>query len=203
MSRTAFQEELRGLSPSTPTEDVSRLFFMACDYSELDTMRRLYAERPDLDPNYIGSEEGPWTPLHLACVVDAPDMVAFLLSIPRIDVNLRDATGDTAVMIATEWGHWGCLVHLLRDPRVDVTDCLWMACDKPSSLSLDMLIGSGKQLDVHRRCHGQTIFEYLAQRERAKVAITLKLYEEDPEETTERLRPALFNQNFVHSLPYE
>ena len=43
------------------------------------------------------------TPLHLSCARDSLDVVQLLLSVPGIDVNIKDATNRTPVMHARDY----------------------------------------------------------------------------------------------------
>ncbi|KAH6884778.1 ankyrin repeat-containing domain protein [Coprinopsis sp. MPI-PUGE-AT-0042] len=60
------------------------------------------------------------TPLHLACIGNAPHAVKELLILPRTQINATSKRGWTALRFASEHGHEGIVDILLAYPQVKV-----------------------------------------------------------------------------------
>jgi ankyrin repeat protein len=78
----------------------------------------------DLNVNKTSAIHGSMTALHVATVLGYSEIVGLLLRDPRLDVNVRDGDGNSALLSAVRNRHVLIAEMLLVDPRIekDVVD---------------------------------------------------------------------------------
>lgn len=175
-------------------------FWNACYDGCLATVRKL-ASRPYVDINWKNPRDDDNTGLHKACKENNVDIVAFLLSLPSLDVNATNNFGCTALIHAVNWEHVDISLLLLQDPRVaadllDENNCtpLWVACHNGSSSIMELLLASQKPLRMEqkpKRCGG--LYELCLPLEAipfhcSSMKMLLKRYTKDPAPVVMELR---------------
>ena len=60
-----------------------------------------------------------WTALMFACCHGSSAIVSRLVQVPGLDINYQDENGDTAALLASQWGHTECVRILADTGRVD------------------------------------------------------------------------------------
>lgn len=127
-------------------------------YKQIDVLKKLIENNKNLDFNKSNDES--WTAIMIACRYDNSEIIEELINCPEIDVdvNLRDNSGKSALLIAAKWGNTKSIEILLREgAKIDAQDNDgWSALMYASRFSFStssfatvkLLVNSGANLDL-------------------------------------------------------
>ena len=93
-------------------------FWNACEKNDLEKVKELSNQIDDINwgnPNVDG-----WTGLHISCYEGKKEIVEYLISHPKINVNKENEDGKTPLWIACWYGREEIVKILLKDERVNV-----------------------------------------------------------------------------------
>eukprot|EP01117_Protostelium_nocturnum_P011667 TRINITY_DN4246_c0_g1_i1.p1 TRINITY_DN4246_c0_g1~~TRINITY_DN4246_c0_g1_i1.p1 ORF type:complete len:335 (-),score=117.74 TRINITY_DN4246_c0_g1_i1:54-1058(-) len=98
--------------------------YEACEKGIFPVVDRLLKE--GMSPN--GPNQAKWLPIHGAAISGHTDIVERLLKEPSVDINARNPFNETALTLASCWGHIDT-VRLLLNKGADVTLKDWQNRD--------------------------------------------------------------------------
>lgn len=125
-------------SRSSPEER----FSAACESGDYNTAKGLIEAFPNLDVNWMNSDQLDRTPLILACKNNRVRIVDLLLSHPRIEVNQPGFDGENPLLISLAFSNSGCARLLLRNSEIDtmvacaykVQSLVWLVWNNDNAL---------------------------------------------------------------------
>lgn len=103
-------------------------FFNAIEKGELETVKKLSGQ---VNLNSKFSERCFYTPLMLAASYGHVHIVRFLLTNPKVNVNIQNEFGETALLLAAQEGHQNIIKILMQVDGINI-----MACDKQGNTAL-------------------------------------------------------------------
>jgi len=135
----------------------------------LERVSEILKAHPAVDVNWAGDMFSGTTALHEACQWDFDVIVSLLLDHPAIDVNVKDAAGNTAIWLACVNGAANSLKVLLKDPRVVINHPnrapLKQAVQEGNVYILKCLVVSGRDIgsvpDAVRMCRDTVAVTFL------------------------------------------
>ena len=93
-------------------------FYEACRNGNLEKVKVLSLQIDDI--NWGNPKVNDWTGLHISCYEGKKEIVEYLISHPKINVNKEDNGGQTPLFIACLNGKEEIVKILLKDERVNV-----------------------------------------------------------------------------------
>ena len=88
----------------------------ACYYHRYEILLLLLTQYPNINPN-LQDNDGS-TPFYLACINNSVESVKLLLNDERVDINLKDNSGHTGLMLAAYWGHIAIILDIDINPPI-------------------------------------------------------------------------------------
>ena len=173
-------------------------FWNACDENDLEKVKELSNQIDDIN---WGNNFG-WTGLIISCNNGNKEIVEYLISHPKINVNKEDKHGRTPLFIACWEGKEEIVKILLKDERVNVNKedndgrtPLWIACFEGYEEIVKILFASGREIDTTKKTipgnydwNNTTAAEIARKEGKEQIAKLVDEYAEKPMEIILRLR---------------
>ena len=136
-------------------------FYNACQKNNLEKVKELSNQIDDI--NWGNPNDFNYTGLHIACSLGNKEIVEYLISHPKINVNKEDHNGETPLYIACYYGYEEIVKILLKDERVNVNKednygatPLWRACWN-GRVEIVKILLKDKRADVNKeKNNGET-----------------------------------------------
>ena len=189
-------------------------FWKACMNGNLEKVKELSNQ---IDINW-GDSDG-WTGFFVACLSGNKEIVEYLISHPKINVNNENNDGRTPLWRACWYGKKEIVKILLKDERVNVNKedndgwtPLWRACANGKEEIVKILFASGREIDTTKKTNAnETTAAEIARRfQYEQIAKLVEEYAKNPMEIILRLRKEmskyllivsnLFNKIFLQKL---
>ena len=169
-------------------------FWNACYEGNLEKVKELSNQIDDINwgnPNVDG-----WTGLHIACRYGKKEIVEYLISHPKINVNKEKNDGWTPLFHACANGYVQIVKILLKDERVNVNKeandgrtPLFIACDNGKEETVKILFASGREIDTTKKTNAnETAAEIARKKGHDQIAKLVDEYAKKPMEIILRLR---------------
>jgi len=97
-------------------------FYEAAYWDRAREVKELLRNNPHLDVNWKNKWDDSWTALHIASRGGHDPILAILLAHPNIDVNVKNKSGTTPLMMACGSGSISTVILLLKDARVNINE---------------------------------------------------------------------------------
>ena len=131
-------------------------FYNACYENNLEKVKELSNQIDDI--NWGNPNESDWTGLFISCGMGNKEIVEYLISHPKINVNKETNNGYTPLYRACGEGNKEIVKILLKDERVNVNKeanggetPLWRACCDGREEIVKILFASGREIDTTKK----------------------------------------------------
>ena len=177
-------------------------FWRACFNENLEKVKELSNQIDDINwgnPSYVDE-----TGLHTSCWNGNKEIVEYLISLPKINVNKEDRYGRTPLFIACYNGKDETVKILLKDERVNVnkedkygSTPLFIACFYGEEEIVKILFASGREIDTTKKTNANhwdeksrntTAAEIARKEGEEQIAKLVDEYAKNPKEIIVRLR---------------
>ena len=167
-------------------------FYKACEKNKLEKVKELSNQIDDIN----WGNSGGWTGLHLSCDYGRKEIVEYLISHPKINVNKEERDGETPLYRACWNGKDEIVKILLKDERVNVNKeskdgqtPLHSACWNGKEEIVKILFASGREIDTTKKPNTKTTAAEIARKEgEEQIAKLVDEYAKNPKEIIVRLR---------------
>ena len=133
-------------------------FYYACMKGNLEKVKELSNQIDDINWGNPNSLFNGYTGLHTSCARGNKEIVEYLISHPKINVNKEDQIGRTPLFIACANGKEEIVKILLKDERVNVNKedryggtPLFTACENGKEEIVKILFASGREIDTTKK----------------------------------------------------
>ena len=169
-------------------------FYNACEENNLEKVKELSLQIDDI--NWGNPNDYDRTGLLVSCLLGNKEIVEYLISHPKINVNKEDKYGQTPLYVACWKGNEEIVKILLKDERVNVNKenkdgytPLYNACLWGREEIVKILFASGREIDTMKKTNtNTTAAEVARKRGNEQIAKLVDEYAKNPMETTARLR---------------
>ena len=141
-------------------------FYNACEKNKLEKVKELSNQIDDI--NWGNGNEFEYTGLHTSCSWGKKEIVEYLISLPKINVNKENKDGKTP---------------------------LWMACREGNEEIVKILFASGREIDTTKKTilgndywNNKTAAEIARRQGKEQIAKLVDEYAKNPMEIILRLR---------------
>ena len=131
-------------------------FWNACKENKLEKVKELSLQIDDI--NWGNPNEYDYTGLYVSCAYGNKEIVEYLISLPKINVNKEDKDGETPLWSACWNGKEEIVKILLKDERVNVNKedndgetPLFIACWGGEEEIVKILFASGREIDTTKK----------------------------------------------------
>ena len=131
-------------------------FWNACRDGKLEKVKELSLQIDDI--NWGNPNVFDYTGLQISCALGNEEIVEYLISHPKINVNKEDKNGATPLFWACSAGKEEIVKILLKDERVNVnkedkdgSTPLFIACYNGKEEIVKILFASGREIDTTKK----------------------------------------------------
>ena len=175
-------------------------FYNACEKNDLEKVKELSNQINDI--NWGNPDRSDYTGLHISCLLGNKEIVEYLISHPKINLNKENKYGWTPLFIACWKGKEEIVKILLKDERVNVNKedkfgqtPLYCSCENGKEEIVKILFASGREIDTtkktipgNRDWNNTTAAEIARKKGKEQIADLVDEYAEKPMEIILRLR---------------
>jgi len=155
----------------------------------------ILTNNPDIDINWKYEKISGRATAHWMADKGIGFILGLLLTHPDIDVNMRDNSGCTPLLLACEAGNFDPVGVLLKDFRVDVNEPnyeshtpLYRAAFSGSIFVIQTWIASGREMNLGRPGKNTDVIRIAKERGNTEALTLLERFKENPVETRHQVR---------------